>query len=94
MNAVDTNVLIYAHDPRSNSQAVVDIRDLRRVWTTLLPDWTVLDRVEELRAAYSLSFWDSLLIGACLVGGVRHLFSEDFSGYPLVESVEIVNPFM
>ena len=81
MHAVDTNVLIYAHDPRdaakqamavsliqsvtpgvllwqvaceylsasrkleplgySRVDAWQDIRDLRRVWTTILPSWNV-----------------------------------------------------
>ena len=84
MNAVDTNILFYVHDPRDpakqataaslvqsltdgvllwqvaceylaasrkleplgyrRSQAWEDIRDLRRVWTTILPSWGVLDR--------------------------------------------------
>jgi predicted nucleic acid-binding protein len=96
MDAVDTNVLIYAHDPRdpakqqqavsliqglvdgvllwqvaceylsasrkleplgySRVQAFQDVRDLRNVWTTLLPDWDVLDQAEILLNTYSLSF--------------------------------------
>jgi predicted nucleic acid-binding protein len=79
MNAVDTNVLLYVHDPRdpdkqttaaallqsltdgvllwqvaceylsasrklepfgyNRAQAWLDIQDLRRVWTTILPRW-------------------------------------------------------
>jgi predicted nucleic acid-binding protein len=86
MNAVDTNILIYAQDPRdlvkqakatslvlsltdgvllwqvaceylaasrkleplgyTRSQAWQDIRDLQRVWYTLLPSWSILDRGE------------------------------------------------
>ena len=30
----------------SRSQAWQDIRDLRRVWTMLLPSWSVLDQVD------------------------------------------------
>jgi len=133
MNAVDTNILFYAHDSRdpvkqriaseligtvaggalvwqvaceylwasrklaefgnSYADAVEDIRNLRQVWSTVLPDWTSLDRMEALRSEYSLSFWDRLLIATCLGAGVRRLFSEDFSGYLRVESLEIVNPF-
>jgi predicted nucleic acid-binding protein len=133
MNAADTNILFYAHDPQvpdkqqlaaalisslndgallwqvaceylwasrklegfgySHLRAFDDISDLRRIWTTLLPDWRVLDRSDELRSKYSLSFWDSLLISACLEGRVRRLFSEDFGGYGWIESLEIINPF-
>ena len=104
MNALDTNILLYVHDPRdpakqtvaasllqsltdgvllwqvaceylaasrkleplgySRSQAWQDIRDLQRVWTTLLPAWGVLDRAEQLLSSYSLSFWDAMIIAA------------------------------
>lgn len=102
MNAVDTNVLIYAHDRRdprkqalavsliqsqadgvllgqvaceylsasrklepqgySMEQAWQDIRDLRSVWTTVLPTWRVLDRAETLIASFRwtrAASWDS-----------------------------------
>jgi predicted nucleic acid-binding protein len=96
MNALDTNILIYAHDSRdpqkqqraadliasltdgvllwqvaceylaasrkleplgySFSQAHQDIQDLRRLWTTLLPSWGVLDRASALISTHKLSF--------------------------------------
>jgi predicted nucleic acid-binding protein len=133
MNAVDTNVLFYARDPRDSrkqqiaidlidslvdgalswqvaceylsasrklesfgyepANAVADILELRQGWTTLLPDWSVLDRAELLRGKYSLSFWDSLLIAGCLEAGVRMLYSEDFDAYAWIDSLELVNPF-
>jgi predicted nucleic acid-binding protein len=133
MNAVDTNILIYAHDSRdpakqatavaiiqslvdgvllwqvaceylaasrkleplgySRAQAWQDIRDLRRVWTTILPRWNTLDEVERLSSSYSLSFWDAMIIAACLREGIIRLYSEDFDAYPRVDGLEIVNPF-
>jgi predicted nucleic acid-binding protein len=133
MNAVDTNVLLYVHDPRdrdkqataaallqsladgvllwqvaceyiaasrklepfgySRIQAWLDIHDLRRVWTTVLPSWGVLERAERLLGSYSLSFWDAMIIAACLEGEVSRLYSEDFDAYPRVNGLEIVNPF-
>lgn len=133
MNALDTNILLYAHDPRdvakqamavsliqsladgvllwqvaceylaasrkleplgyNRAQAWEDIRDLRRVWTTILPKWDILDEVERLSRSFSLSFWDAMIIAACLQGGVTRLYSEDFSAYPRVDNLEIVNPF-
>ena len=77
----------------SYADAIEDIRGLRRAWTTVLPDWAALDRMESLRARYSLSFWDGLLIATCLEAGVRRLFSEDFDSYRKVDSLELVNPF-
>ncbi len=133
MNAADTNVLLYVHDPRdldkqataaallqsftdgvllwqvaceyiaasrklepfgySRTQAWEDISDLRRVWTTILPSWGVLERAERLSSSYSLSFWDAMVFAACLEGGVTRLYSEDFVAYLRVDGLEIVNPF-
>jgi len=133
MNALDTNILLYAHDPRDATKQTIavsliqsltdgallwqvaceylaasrklepfgynrlrawqDIQDLRRVWTIILPSWDVLDRAEKLMNAYSLSFWDAMIIAACLEGGVNRLYSEDFDAYPRIDGLEIVNPF-
>ena len=133
MNAVDTNILLYVHDPRDPakqaaagsllesladgvllwqvaceylaasrklealgynlSQAAQDIRDLRRVWTTLLPNWAVLDHAAQLCSSHSLSFWDAMIVAACLHGGVTRLYSEDLEGADGLGGLEIVNPF-
>ncbi|MFL6216242.1 MAG: PIN domain-containing protein [Blastocatellia bacterium] len=133
MNAVDTNILVYAHDPRdpakrtaamalldslidgvllwqvaceflwvsrklephgyTQAQAGSEIKRLRRVWATLIPDWQVQDRAEILRTKYSLSFWDALIVAACLEGSVARLYSEDFDAYSQIESLALINPF-
>jgi predicted nucleic acid-binding protein len=133
MNAVDTNVLLYVHNPRDpakqqtataliqslvdgvllrqvaseylsasaklqafgydRTQAWYDIRDLRRVWTSILPTWQVHDRAETLLSKYSLSCWDSMLLAACLEAGVTRLYSEDLVAYPQVNGLECINPF-
>jgi predicted nucleic acid-binding protein len=134
MNAVDTNVLIYAHDPRdlrkqaiavaliesltdaallwqvaceyisasrkllpfgySRDQAWLDIRELRLVWAAELPNWDVMDRAKDVFNRYGLSYWDSMVVAACLETGVARLYSEDFSGQANLDGLEIVNPFV
>ncbi|HVF54946.1 MAG TPA: PIN domain-containing protein [Pyrinomonadaceae bacterium] len=133
MNAVDTNVLIYARDPRDparqaaadallsslvdgvllwqvaceyvaasrklekfgydSKQAMADVADMRAAWTTVLPSWNVFDRAERLLQKYTLSFWDAMIVAACLEGGVARLYSEDFDASAQREGLEIVNPF-
>jgi predicted nucleic acid-binding protein len=133
MNAVDTNVIIYAHDgrePRKQRIALELLRDLedgvllwqvaceflaaarklaahgfnlaaaerevdgfRRLWSTLLPTWSVFDRASALRRSRAISFWDSLIVAACLEGGVTKLYSEDLAGHGKIGSLEIVDPF-
>jgi predicted nucleic acid-binding protein len=133
MNAIDTNILIYVHDPRDSlkqsvasnlvqnlddgllvwqtaceflaasrklipygynfDQALADIREMMVNWKTALPDWQVLDRGASLFARYSLSYWDAMLIAACIEAGATTLYSEDFSGYRDIDGLTIVNPF-
>jgi predicted nucleic acid-binding protein len=133
MNAVDTNVLVYAHDLRdpekqaaaisliesltdpvllwqvaceyvsvskkleplgySREQAWHDIRDLRLVWATALPDWGVADCAEKLMGGHCLAYWDAMIIAACLETGVKRLYSEDFSGLKAIDGLDFVDPF-
>lgn len=134
MNAVDTNVLLYVHDPRDpvkqatatkllateahltliwqvaceyihasrkltaygfNMQdAFKDVASFQRTWQTILPDWGAMGRAQSLLGRFSLSSWDAMLIAVCLESGVQRLYSEDFSAYPKIDSLEIVNPFI
>ena len=134
MNAVDTNVLIYVHDPRDArkqniaselvesladgvlvwqtvceflsasrklaplgynfNQAVTDIRRLMTQWATALPSWHVIDRAVSLLERYSLAYWDSMLVAACLEAGIETLYTENFSGYDDIDGLKIVNPFL
>lgn len=133
MNAVDTNILIYARDPRDplkqslatnllsslvdgvllwqvaceyvaasrklercgydQSQALADLADMRSAWQTVLPTWQTFDTAERLIATYRLSFWDALIVAACLEGGITRLYSEDFDASARAEGLEVVNPF-
>ena len=133
MNAVDTNILFYALDPRDpRKKAIADsliraipdgvllwqvaveflsasrklqpygfnpehawqhVRRLSRIWANLPPDWSALERAEEISGRYLPSTWDALLVAACLVGGVQRLYTEDFDAYRHIDGLEIINPF-
>ncbi len=133
MNAVDTNILIYTHDPRdpvkqTAAVAIVGtlpdgvllwqvaceyiaasrklvayghnqmaawhvLHRLRSTWATAIPSWEVAVRAEELLALYKLSFWDAMIVAACLESGVTRLYSEDFDNSAAATGLEIVNPF-
>src|SRR5437588_11718017 len=51
-------------------QAWREVKKARSLWTTTLPDWRVADRAEELMKRFSLSFWDAMIVAACLEAGV------------------------
>lgn len=74
------------------AQAWQYIRDLQQVWDTVLPSWSVLDRAEQLLNRFSLSYWDAMIVAACLEATVQTLYTEDF-GYSDIAGLKIVNPF-
>jgi predicted nucleic acid-binding protein len=48
-----------------------------------------------LRKAYSLSYWDSLIIAAAIDAGCVTLFSEDMQHGQTIEGcLTIINPFI
>jgi predicted nucleic acid-binding protein len=53
----------------------------------------VMERAEELMKSYKLSFWDAMVVAACLEGGVTRLYSEDFDNSAAATGLEVVNPF-
>lgn len=134
MNAVDTNILIYARDSRdaikqqkaqhlatslphgallwqvacefiaasrkfapfgfTRAQAWREVERLNLVWTLILPSENVLTRAEQLTTTHNLSFWDAMIVAACMEGGITLLYTEDFDdSLSKATGVEIVNPF-
>ena len=74
------------------AQAWQYIRDLQQVWHTVLPTWSVMNRAEDLLNRFSLSYWDAMIVAACLEANVQTLYTEDF-GYLSIAGLSINNPF-
>lgn len=66
---------------------------LESMFRCVLPARTVLRKALDLSSRYSLSHWDSMLLAACIVAGVRTLYSEDLGDGTRYESVIVINPF-
>jgi predicted nucleic acid-binding protein len=135
MNAIDTNIWLYAHDARDPSkqqiaqQLVATTRPLAlpwqvgcefvaasrklasvgfteaHAWASLAAMQTVADVVllpvpdlwpesQSLQGHYSLSFWDALLVAACIRGGVQVLYTEDIGSPRAIGNLSLVNPFL
>jgi len=133
MTAVDTNILIYIHDPRESDKQEIasnivtsiddgvllwrvaceyiaasrkleplgyswkeawdDIHSLQLVWHTVIPSWNLISDSKEIMSGFHLSFWDALIVSACLHSGVEKLYTEDFDAYSRIRNLEIINPF-
>lgn len=60
----------------------------------LLPAPDLWPETQALLGRYSLSFWDALLVGACLHGGVQVLYTEDIGAPRVIDRLTLVNPFL
>jgi len=60
----------------------------------LLPVPDLWPKTHTLLGRYSLSFWDALLVTACLHDGVRILYTEDIGAPRIIDSLSLVNPFI
>ena len=59
----------------------------------VLPSRLALDRARQLHLEGGWSFWDAMIIAACLDSGVTRLYTADIPGRAVPGPLEIVNPF-
>jgi predicted nucleic acid-binding protein len=60
----------------------------------LLPVPDLWPETQALQGRYSLSFWDALLVSACLRDGVEVLYTEDMGAPRMIDRLSLVNPFV
>jgi predicted nucleic acid-binding protein len=66
----------------------------RRLFSVALPMTSVLDQAISLTCKYSLSHWDSLLLGACVEASVDTLYTEDMGAPVIIDHITLINPFL
>jgi predicted nucleic acid-binding protein len=49
---------------------------------------------ESLQTRHSLSFWDALLVAACLSTGAKVLYTEDMGAPRQIDGLSLINPFI
>ncbi len=59
----------------------------------LLPEPALWSEARTVSEHFTLSFWDALLVAACLRGGVKTLYAEDMGVPRTIEGLSLVNPF-
>ena len=83
---------------KAKSDIDIAIPEVISAWTGIFPLRIPSERVAldvwRLIDAYQLSYFDALIISACIDAGVTRLYSEDIQSRPEVEGVKIVNPFL
>lgn len=59
----------------------------------VVPDAGILGRAKRLHLESQWSFWDAMIISACLDAGVTILYSQDLPGRSPPNGLQIINPF-
>jgi predicted nucleic acid-binding protein len=70
------------------------IQAFRHVFPLVLPTAEVFDRAVSLADRFSLSHWDSMLLGACHGAGAGRLYTEDMGAPRTIDGIELINPFV
>jgi predicted nucleic acid-binding protein len=65
----------------------------RRLFPVVMPTPAILDRALDLSGRYSLSHWDSMVLGACVEANVDTLYTEDMGAPISYDRVQLLNPF-
>jgi predicted nucleic acid-binding protein len=66
----------------------------RHLFPLVLPTAAVLDRALDLAERYSLSHWDSMILGACVEAGVKTLYTEDMGASRTIDGLQLLNPLV
>ena len=86
--------LRYWQDQITRAAVVRYTTAFRRMFPVVMPTENVADVALELSGKYSLSHWDSMLLGACQVAGVTALYTEDMGAPRTIASIQLINPFV
>lgn len=70
------------------------VQIFRNIFPVLLPTVFTLDRAIDLAGRFSLSHWDSMLLGACQDGGLTTLYTEDMGAPSTIDGVQLINPLI
>ena len=65
----------------------------QRLFPLVMPAPAVLDRAVAFADRHSLSHWDSMIVAACVEGGITQLYTEDMGSLRQIEIVQLLNPF-
>jgi predicted nucleic acid-binding protein len=69
------------------------VQAFRHLFPLVLPTAEALDRALSLADRFSLSHWDSMILGACQAAGAARLYTEDMGAPRTIDGIELVNPF-
>ena len=70
------------------------VKNFRYLFPLIFPNAAVLDHALDLAKRFSLSHWDSMILGACKEVGVTTLYTEDMGAPTIIDGIQLVNPLI
>lgn len=73
--------------------ARAEVRRYQR-WQPWVLDHATVETAWAVESRFGFGFWDSLIVAAAKAQGCRYLLTEDLQHGQMVDSLQIVNPFL
>ena len=70
------------------------VQVFRTRFPLVLPTPGVLDHALDLANRFSLSHWDSMILGACCAASITTLYTEDIGAPRTIDQIQLVNPLI
>ena len=93
LNEFYTNVTRKIKPPMQPGDARAEVRRYQR-WQPWAIDHPTVETAWSVESRFGFSYWDALIVASAQTLGCRYLLSEDMQHGQVVDSVQILNPFL
>ncbi len=93
LNEFYTNVTRKIKPPMQPGDARAEVRRYQR-WQPWAIDHPTVETAWSVESRFGFSYWDALIVASAQTLGCRYLLSEDMQHAQVVDSVQILNPFL
>jgi predicted nucleic acid-binding protein len=93
LNEFYTNVTRKINPPMQAGDARAEVRRYQR-WQPWAIDHPTVETAWSVESRFGFSYWDALIVASAQTLGCRYLLSEDLQHGQVVDSVQILNPFL
>lgn len=78
----------------THTEFLQHVQAFRHLFPLELPRAAVLDQALDLAGRFTLSHWDSMILGACKVAAITALYTEDMGAPRTIDGIQLVNPLL
>jgi len=93
LNEFYTNVTRKIKPPMQSGDARAEVRRYQR-WQPWAIDHPTVETAWSVESRFGFSYWDALIVASAQTLGCRYLLSGDMQHGQVVDSVQILNPFL